>query len=95
MYTVKVLKPFCIDLDVTSGTGYIWVVEDIDKTYIQYVGYVWVEDDISDRVGAKRTMRLRFIPIREGISTLTLAYKRPWDGGGEAANMKTYTFNII
>lgn len=94
MYTVKVLKPFCIDLDVTAGTGYTWVVEDIDKTYIQYVGYTWVEDDTPNRVGAKRTMRLRFIPILEGISTLTLAYKRPW-AGGETADMKTYTFNII
>ncbi len=67
-----------VNLDGNPSTGYGWVVEEPEKLKLQPVGQTQFESE-SDLIGAPGKLVQRFRAVEAGTSTLSLAYRRPWE----------------
>ena len=68
-----------VRLQANPSTGYSWQVSEPGiEPILRQSGAVEFQPE-SDLLGAPGTQILRFEGVREGDSTLTLEYRRPWE----------------
>ncbi len=81
-----------LNLEGNPSTGYAWQVEGVDGAVLRQVGRPeWVSRGPA-RLGAPATQVLRFAGVGRGVTTLDLAYVRPWARGAGPA--KTYRVEV-
>ena len=78
---------FEITLDSNPTTGYSWQAE-YDETYLELVDRTF--EPSSDAIGAGGSETLVFKALRNGDTTVTLEYKRPW----EETSITTESFDV-
>ena len=80
-----------VSLECNPSTGYSWAVQEMDTAVLRQVGdWEWMPS--TDLLGAPGTQILRFAGVREGQTTLHLAYARPWEKG--VAPLQTFTLQV-
>ena len=83
-----------IKLPATPSTGYNWYITKIDKGVITTIGdEEFLSDFINDRVGQLGTKIIRIAGISQGLSELTLEYKRLWEK--DKASVEIYKIIIV
>jgi predicted secreted protein len=68
-----------IDLEGNPTTGYSWSVVGIDDAVLRQIGETEFEPYAPERIGSPGRQTLRFRAMGEGETTLSLAYRRPWE----------------
>jgi len=94
------------DVELTAGssitvtlcsnktTGFSWDenAQITDNQVIQQTSYKWVPPAESGKMGAPGNEVWNFKAMKQGKSTISLAYSRPWQGGEKGVN--TFKLNI-
>lgn len=70
------MKEFLIILDSNPTTGYSWVPL-YDKSFLELRDRSFKMN--SKRIGSSGKEVFKFNPIKRGITTLTMIYKRAWE----------------
>ncbi len=82
-----------VNLEGNPSTGYGWQVQGLDNAVLRPVGQPeWVSAPGRVKVGGPATQVLRFAGAARGLTTLTLAYVRPWETDARPA--KTYSVQV-
>jgi predicted secreted protein len=84
-----VRKEFTISLEANPTTGYRWEAK-IDENILELKERSF-EPYTPVAVGGGGKEKFTFIPIRTGETSITMRYKRPWEG----AVIEEKTFRII
>lgn len=85
-----------ITLDGNPTTGYAWETNNLDQTLLQQQGEpIYTQPDSKKLVGAGGTYLFTFQAIKEGQTTLTLVYHRPWEKDTPPAETFEITVNIL
>jgi inhibitor of cysteine peptidase len=82
---------FTVTLCSNATTGFEWSesAQISDTTIVQQTGHEFVSPETS-LVGAPGNEVWTFKALKEGTSTITLEYSRPWEGGEKGE----WTFNL-
>lgn len=67
-----------IALEANPSTGYMWELEGLDETLLRQTQVSQFEQT-SNLLGAPGRQIIRLAAIRAGQTTLSLAYRRPWE----------------
>ena len=78
---IGVGRQFVIALGSNPTTGYSWQ-ESYDETMLELVEKTYEEEAEEGLVGAGGIEYFRFEALKAGGTTITLVYKRAWEGGG-------------
>ncbi|MFX0026768.1 MAG: protease inhibitor I42 family protein [Candidatus Hermodarchaeota archaeon] len=70
------MKEFSIILDSNPSTGYSWV-PSFDKNFLELINRAIKVNNI--KLGSTSKEIFKFYPIKCGITTLTMIYKRVWE----------------
>jgi inhibitor of cysteine peptidase len=89
---MKVGQELVITLEANPTTGYSWDVDALSEDVIRAAGEPEFES-ASTLVGAGGTQTMRFEAVEAGQSTLTLAYRRPWEK--DVRPIETYSIEVI
>jgi inhibitor of cysteine peptidase len=68
-----------VRLEISAGTGFVWVVDKINKDQLKQDGDSKTEKPDKKVIGGKVTQVYRFIAQAAGKSELELHYKRPFE----------------
>jgi predicted secreted protein len=93
---VKNNSEFKIEIRAALSTGNRWMLEDsLDKNYLALVSSTIVTD--STEMAAKPDLQtFVFKTLKEGSSTISFVYKRPWRKNADAnAERRKYFIRII
>ncbi|MEW6359706.1 MAG: protease inhibitor I42 family protein [Planctomycetota bacterium] len=85
--SVKVGDTIEVVLKENPTTGFLWVVDTLDKAFLEQTGEKEYKPD-SDAIGAGGIMTMRFRAIASGQTKFKLIYHR----GGEKGNRAAKTF---
>lgn len=92
---VTVGDSLCITLESNPGTGYNWVVDEIDSTLLVQISVSGVARRDNDTVGGLDYFTYRFRTLAPGQTTLRLAYRRGWEENNPAVALFEITVNIL
>jgi inhibitor of cysteine peptidase len=81
-----------VQLPITTGTGYTWVIAKNNADRLKPAGKPTVEKPAKPVPGAKTTQVFRFDAVAAGSSELALEYKRPFEKDKPAA--KTFRITV-
>jgi len=87
----SVSKEFNITLNSNPSTGYGWHVKGIDASTVKLINDQYISPE-SGLVGASGKQVLSFQALREGNTTITLEYVRPWEPDKPAS---VYSVNVV
>jgi inhibitor of cysteine peptidase len=82
-------------LESNPTTGFSWSEETqiSDTTVLKQVSHEYIAPD-SEVVGASGQEVWKFEALKEGTSTISLEYSRPWEGGEKGEWTYTLTVNV-
>lgn len=89
--SLKVGDAIEVVLKENPTTGFLWVVDTVDKTILEQVGEKEYKAD-SNAIGAGGTMTMRFRAIANGKTKLKLIYHKMGEEGNRAA--KTFKTTV-
>jgi predicted secreted protein len=70
----------CVRLQTKPGTGYSWIIESLDSSFVKQVDYQKPAESTKEaQVGASETARFVFITKVPGKTTIVMVYKRIWE----------------
>src|SRR4030042_4406074 len=83
---------FTVTLCSNATTGFQWSESAVisDPTVVQQTGHEFVSPEKTGLVGAPGNEVWTFKALKKGTSTITMEYRRPWEGGETG----TWTFNV-
>ncbi len=85
-----------IKLEGNATTGYLWSFKtEFDGTILQYKDQKVERPDNNNIVGAPEINIWEFEAMKEGITTATLEYKRPWEKEEEPLQTIHYKITIL
>jgi len=86
-------ESFAVTLCSNATTGYKWSESALisDTTVVQQLSHDVLAPKDTSLVGAPGSEIWTFEARKKGISTITMEYSRPWEGGEKG----TWTFNLI
>ncbi len=84
-------KMVVLRLESNPSTGYSWLVEEMDSNVLRQVGDFEIEYQ-SHLLGAPGTQVLRFVGAGKGLTSLKLAYRRPWEK--DVAPAQTFVLQV-
>ncbi len=83
-----------IKLPATPSTGYNWYITNMDKGVITTIGdEEFLPGQSKDLVGQPGTKIIRIAGVSQGLSELTLEYKRLWEK--DKASIDIFKINIV
>jgi inhibitor of cysteine peptidase len=91
---VKVGGQIIVTLDGNPSTGYTWEAKDLDATMFEQVGDPVFISSNPGLVGSGGALTLTFKTLKEGTSTLTLFYHRPWEADVDPIDTFTVTVTV-
>lgn len=68
-----------VELKGSISTGYSWVATGYDDTIINVSDYMYFEANDSDNVGQVGNFKFKVKSLKEGKTTITFNYMRPWE----------------
>jgi inhibitor of cysteine peptidase len=80
-----------VTLDITTGTGYTWLVKRVDDKQLEQTGKPKEERE-ENKPGAPARLVFRFKALKPGTTPLELDYKRPFEK--EAKPAKTFQVKV-
>jgi predicted secreted protein len=86
---------FRVELESPGATGYLWQVEDLDRSRLDLVNHstrVLLSDG---RMGAPVVSVFKFRAISGGSVNLTIDYYRPWEGRAKSERTFCVKINIV
>lgn len=83
--SLKVGDTFRLELPSRGGTGYLWAVEANGAPYLQLLSETTQKVGES-RPGSPLLQVWQFKAAKAGVTEIKLAYYRPWEGAGKAAD---------
>jgi len=83
-------KLLTVKLPSRPSTGYVWEVEEVDRSVLRPLDEAHEQAD--ELIGGEATHVRRFTPVRRGSTRLSLVYRRPWQK--DAPPMKTYSVSV-
>ena len=93
---VKVGQVLAVTLDSNPSTGYSWQLKNIsDRAILENTGSEFVASgSIASSAGALAKEIWQFKALKEGKSSLTLEYRRPWEKEAPPENVYTLTVKV-
>ena len=85
---IKVNESFVIELKSNPTTGYSWKA-DFDENFLSLVKSEYVPDS-PELIGSGGVEKFTFTSLKQGTTTITMNYKRPW----EEASIETQVFKV-
>jgi inhibitor of cysteine peptidase len=83
-----------VRLEVTSGTGYSWLVTKDGAPQLKAAGKPHTEKPKGSKPGAAVVQVFRFRTVQSGAAVLELHYQRPWEKDKPPARTFTLELNI-
>ncbi len=84
-------KVLILNLPGNPSTGYSWQIENLDQEVLRPTGRAQLASKTL-LLGAPSSQVLRFAGVSRGETTLKLAYRRPWEKGGEP--LRTFSVQV-
>ena len=83
-----------IKLPGNPSSGYSWYASDLSKGVIKQIGSRdFIPDPSNNIVGQSGTEIIRFVGLSQGVSNLTIEYKRIWEN--DQAAVDNFTITIV
>lgn len=93
--SIRVAQEFVVRLASNPTTGYRWVARGSLDGVIDRVGdAVFVQDPSGGRVGVGGVELWQFRGVRTGKTTLSFAYRRPWEDPSAPAETIQYRITV-
>lgn len=96
-YTIKVPVDhiFTVTLEANPSTGYQWTLSNpLDAHYLAFYSKEYVPPQAPSRIGQSGRQVYSFQALRQGMTSISLKYCRPWEGG-ECGEFVFYVVDVV
>ena len=90
--SVKCGDKFKIEVESNPSTGYKWHLLFFDEDILQLISSKFVPD-LTNQIGSSGIEQFNFEAIKEGRTSIKIAYKRAWEK--KAAKLNEFLVNVI
>ena len=93
--TVREGDTIQIELPGTGGTGYGWHLDNLDSRFLKPIAEETERLSRDGKIGAPVMRLWRFKRQMTGRTEINMAYYRPWEGVGQAADHFSISIHIV